>query len=650
MTKHTSRIAPIKIWISSLIVIYAGLITFGVSNSSLSFLSIDGASRPGLVFNSPQPVRSDEFLRSTPLALGELKGGSGVSKFDSQNSPIILEIRDGYANKIFTWTSPRYLFASGAKTFLNDESAFSAICWFPIFLLLVFLPLFLLKLGVTAEISILISVMVLLSTSSNWWSLWPAAILTWPIVGSYLAVTGLEKITLNPGKKGFFFGLFSILIGICFLLQSAFEYAPWAIPLNLFVLMLTLGYIKENSVLLKSGKRFLASFIVVLGLLLAVKIAVNRSAFSITLETVYPGARRFVSGGSGLEYLSGNLSWALQRQLPITSNQSELANSGLELLLLIFSFMPLVYLFRKTLGKNLALMYGALVLIPFFLWIIAPWPSSLVDLNPLRFISPDRIAQIIGLPSIVLFGLFATLFRKSHFQDGILERQIKRGLVCIALIPIFVLVIDSNKGFATLFNEGVIPPKYVWFGALFAVFSIYVALIAKNVWVAFTPLLMISFLNVYAVNPIVIGLGDLRNSSSAQLVNQLVESDQQLWASDNFWVDALLMSNGANLASGQQLSGPNAKAYELLDPKNEFIESWNRGASYVSFIWLDKGDTEISSPSADQIRIAIDPCSSDVSSLEIKWIVSSRPLSNDCSTFRGDVIWMGTTFYVYERI
>lgn len=650
MFKPSLTISRKASWVLSLTFLYGLLVGFGITSSSLSLLSTDGKSHPGLVLNSPQSVRSDEFIRSTPLTLAVLNDGSGISIFDSQNSYEMAEITNSNGSRLIRWSSPRFLLASSSQAFLSNERAFAAIWWFPLFILLVFLPLFLSKLGVTRQISILTTLLVLLSTSSNWWSSWPSAILAWPVAGAYLALSGLEAVTERRSKREIVCGIIFMILSCAFLLQSAFEYAPWSILVNVFVFTLTVAYIMESSTVLTLGKRYVFSYLFALALLLIAKVALNQSAFSITLATVYPGARRFLEGGSGLSIFSGNLSWALQEQLPAVSNQSELANSNIELLLVVFSFIPLLLIFRKSLGRNLPLIWGTLVLLPFLLWIIAPWPSAVSDFNPLRFMPPDRLVQIIGLPAIIVFGLFASYFRKSRLGNDTLELRFKRGLISLTLIPVFLLIMDSNKQFASLFSAEVIPPKLIWGCAVAAIFSIYCALIVHNAWLAFAPLLITSLLNVYSVNPIVVGLGDLRSSNSSMIIERLTSEDDLIWASDNFWVDALLMSNGAKLASGQQLSGPNAEAYQMIDPSNSSIDSWNRGASYVSFVWVDEQRAEVSSPSPDQIRIAVNPCSSTITSLGIGWIVSSRPLNFECVVSRDEFQWMGISFFVYERI
>jgi hypothetical protein len=649
MNKGPAQIPRRNSWVLGLLFIYGTLVAFGVSSSSLSNLSVSPSEKPGLLLNSPQAVRSDEFLRSTPLILADLNGGSGVSALDAQKSTDITVSSESFPSAVLKWSSPRYLLERGVKIALETDQAFAAIWWFPVFILLIFLPLFLRRIGVTPQISIVTTLLVVFSTSGSWWSLWPFAVLAWPIAGAFFAISGLELLTASRNKQAYVFGGISILVSFAFLLLAAFEYAPWSIPVNIFVFALALVHIGQNSTSSARGKAYLVGYVFALVSLLAGKVILSQSAISTALATVYPGARRSLVGGSWLNLFSGDLSWALQKQSPSVSNQSELATSHIELLLVVVSFIPVILIFKKILGRNLTLIWGTVVLLPFFMWTITPWPNAISEFNPLRFIPPDRIVQILGLPSIVLFGIFASFFRNSFIEDKEIEKRLKNSLLALILIPTLLLILDSNKGFAGLFAPEVVPPKFIWGLAIATVIAIYTSLMIRNVWVAYAPLLILSLLNIVWVNPIVVGLGDLQDSSSAKLVSSLNKQGDQLWASDSFWVDALLMSNGAELASGQQGSGPNRDAYMLLDPTSSSINSWNRGASYVSFIWLDAGKTEVSSPSPDQIRIAVNPCAKELSELEIRWIVSSRALDETCVTKRGELKWMGTDFVVYER-
>lgn len=647
--------SPIKLhyktpWIISAIVIYGFLITFGVSTSSLSVLSADAATSPGLVFNSPQQVRSDEFLRSTPLTLAEFTGGSGTSALDVSSSDYSDGVSESVFEEFISWSSPRLLLVSITKSTLNDGQAFSALWWFPVFTLLIFLPLYLIKIGVSGPISLITTLLILLSTSANWWSFWPIENLAPIVVGAYLAIVGIERLTARRRVSDLITGIACTYLSLVFLSQAVFQYVPWSWPLGLFFLALTAAYIVDNSKIMSKGKKYVFGYAFLLLTFLYVKLSISQAAISSSLATVYPGARRILDGGTSLNIFSGDLSWALQKEAPSISNQSELAISSIELFLVALSLLPGIFIFRRILGNNLPLLFGTVALLPFFLWMIAPWPSAFSEINPLRFFPPNRVAQIFGIPSIIVFGLLANFFRRSFLEDKAIELRAKKGVLYVALIPLFFIILNSNKNYASLFSSNVVPPKFIWGCAVAAIASIYFSLLIRNAWLAFAPMLILSLLNIVSVNPIVVGLGDLQNSSGAKIIQSLTYEDGNLWASDDIFVDALLMSNGAKLASGQQGTGPNIDRYRVLDPEDRSINSWNRGASYVSFIWLDDGITEVSSPGLDQIRIAVNPCAKEILYLGIKWVVSSRPLNNSCSISRGDFLWMGKTFYVYEKI
>ncbi len=70
-------------------------------------------------------------------------------------------------------------------------------------------------------------------------------------------------------------------------------------------------------------------------------------------------------------------------------------------------------------------------------------------------------------------------------------------------------------------------------------------------------------------------------------------------ASDDPFVSALLVANGAPSVTGWQISGPRQDAWRLLDPDGSDEELWNRGASYLRFTFDGAAGAEpvISTPS-----------------------------------------------------
>jgi hypothetical protein len=109
------------------------------------------------------------------------------------------------------------------------------------------------------------------------------------------------------------------------------------------------------------------------------------------------------------------------------------------------------------------------------------------------------------------------------------------------------------------------------------------------------------------------------------------------------------MANGLRSLSGQQWLGPNTEAWLVLDPDRRYEDSWNRGASYVSFRWAPPGArTEIHSPQQDQVVPVADPCAPALGRLGLRAIVSSNRLVSPCLVQLATFSFGGVTRRVYR--
>jgi hypothetical protein len=150
-----------------------------------------------------------------------------------------------------------------------------------------------------------------------------------------------------------------------------------------------------------------------------------------------------------------------------------------------------------------------------------------------------------------------------------------------------------------------------------------------------------------AVNPVVQGLDSLYKSNISKSIANV--RSNSLWASNNFAIDAILTANGKSQLSGQQLTGPNRKVWEIFDPQSKYKEFWNSGASYVGVQFVDSGeDVQISKPAKDLIQVILNPCSEVSKKLELRFIASTSDMKMGCLTkyypspidYQGNKVWI----------
>jgi hypothetical protein len=171
---------------------------------------------------------------------------------------------------------------------------------------------------------------------------------------------------------------------------------------------------------------------------------------------------------------------------------------------------------------------------------------------------------------------------------------------------------------------------------------------ANRSW-AMVPLLICAACVTGRVMPLQVGFSDLRDGKAAAAVNQVAAAAEGRWATDDIFVDALLMANAVPSLSGQQTAGPNVAAWQRLAPGQQAM--WNRGASYVVFHWQEDRDRPtLALPSPDMIDVSIDPCSDVLDRFDVRTIVSSGTLDkSSCLNLRSVIEFGGAPHYVYRR-
>jgi hypothetical protein len=156
---------------------------------------------------------------------------------------------------------------------------------------------------------------------------------------------------------------------------------------------------------------------------------------------------------------------------------------------------------------------------------------------------------------------------------------------------------------------------------------------------------------VVTVNPLIIGLGDLRDSPAAKrmsVVGQQARLDGTYWVTNSWKVDPLLIANGVPSLSGHQTSGPDSAAWHKLDPTGQSKNVWNRGASYLKFRFSQSETPRISlGDTQDQIVVSVDPCRLPALGFPLAGVISTTPLPNSCLKAQGTILWSGVVDFVY---
>ena len=405
------------------------LSVFGVTTSSMGIglLTEDTGPDGGVVVGQPRGIRSDEYIRLTPWRVGTLTGSAEDFKTPLTHDPfyaLVATPNDGIAEYVV------YLDAAAVDylgPILPDPFLFSLYWWLPTMIAVVALPRWLQMLGVRPKVSWLAALLVALSPAVAWWSMWSLRPLAWALVASLLLVHAVDRACARD-RLGVWPIVMAAVSGI-FLARTALAYFPWALPVGAAVLLPTVPFLLARERLRR--RMLLLGIAAGVGLAaVALVFLENWDAFVALANTVYPGDRRVTGAAVNPGIVFGAQHLGVLRDDPaiVGTNQSELATAYT--ILILPTAVLLAAISRKAWSyKHTQATAGALIAIlaVSFLWISVNIPQSIGAAIPgMNRVDPVRLAQIIGIPVVLLFSLRWTGSLDSRIH-GCLIRRDSRG-------------------------------------------------------------------------------------------------------------------------------------------------------------------------------------------------------------------------------
>ena len=620
------------------------LVALGVTTSSMGVLSASGtADTSNAIAGGPRIVRSDEYVRSTPLRLGIMHAhitGATWTQLDAGNA------RVGSTWRFSSNDSQALFLEDTMSAGIGGARGFAAAWWRPVVLGLLSVPAFLLLLGVRLTIGVPVTLVVALAADSAWWSYSPFEILGTVCAAGALLLFGTRRLATSgrEDRRRALVGVISVVAGAYVLARVPLLYPPWSLPV-----VATCGVVVVASVALDlrlaPARRWASVGVLAVSgaAALAMFWLAAHADLQVLASTVYPGSRRVSGAAESIGSVwGGPLMWRLPAlgDGAVGTNQSELATGWL--VLLIPSAWTVVAERRRWrsgtyLGAAVPVVAAALLV----LWASAPWPASLLHLNPLTLIPTERAPVAAALLAALAFAFSLELLASRA------PTQVTAATITALSAAVFVVVVAAG-GALQASALPALRPVDVWGTATVAALVLAVVLrFPGRLW-AVLPLVLVAALSTYRVNPGVQGVGDLWNSPAAKTVQDLGARDDGRWAADRFYIDSLLVANSVPTLSGQQSIGPNGAAWAALDPDGRFREIWNRGASFVTFDW-STGETSMSLSAPDSVHVSIDPCDKGLDTLGVHYVVVSANIVSPCLAPVLSFTWMAAPRFVYER-
>lgn len=625
---------PLRI---AVILLYVIVVVMGATTSSIGMPTLrqDPAHPLGLQIGNASPIRSDEYNAFSPIVLSIMAtGGAPTTSVLAAPADITHRYPSGGFFETLVFFDSTLL---RSAAFLPDAMVFAAHWWLPALLLFLFLPTWFSQIGAARRWGWLAALLIALSPAASWWTMMPIQLIAYTIAGSSLLLSAYKRFVLGQRLVP---ALQSLVSGILLAGLPSF-YIPWSLVLGLPVLSATAAWVLAAKGQWKPKLLALASAGLVAMVFAAGVLWENRAGLSALLNTVYPGSRRSAGAAQPFGMLFGAPALGAMQDVaaPVGINQSELSTA----FTVTFVWAALLALLIRNMGKfrdnTVIFVIGGFALL-WLTWCTINFGEQGSSIPLLNYVLPARAAQVCGILASILVCLLL-----DRLPSNVGWRGPAVAAASCALVTGYAASILQQTYLPTM------PRSMILVSSLAVGVCVFVTTkFPSKVW----PLVLTSALAalpVLGANPLIFGLGDLRDSETATYLRtegKQAAASGGVWASDFAPFDTVMTANGVPSLSGLQRSGPNTEAWEKLDPQSRHADAWNRGGGFVRFEWTVGQPIDFGIPAADTTLVRVDPCD-----LKNRWpglqgIASSNRLDAPCLVPERTLTWSGKEFSVYK--
>lgn len=611
----------------------------GITQSSIGApeLRSDPAAPAGIMLGEARSSRADEFLTASPLALGVTATGQSED-LNPLTAPM------AFLNSVPSGPATSLLFIDGTALklgpWLPDSVLFAARFWLGTLLLLLAAPAWFHSLTGSRWIGWFAAALVLFSPANAWWSNTHANLFGFALAGA----VALQRSSSHAADTRWWRAGAWAVAGAIFLVRTPLLYPPWAVVVVPVVLLGTVAALLTSATSASTRRRVAGSVVAVGALTVAFLAAIyleNRDAVTAVGGTVYPGSRVLTGGANAFQsfFGSGNLGVLADGVEVLGSNASEIS-SGFTVALVLAVLLLARGVTWLIPGQRWAVVSMLAMTAFWLLWSTVDFGTLGSRIPLVNQVPPARSTQIIGHLGVLLLCLLLPAVRR-------------RGAMSWSLMAAGTTALVSAYA-GSLMRLQTIPELSVgaiWAAALGLGVTVFALTCRPRHVVGYALGGVLALSLVWDVNPVLVGLGDLRGTPVADQMSEagaVAREEGGVWASDHYSTDSLMMATGVPAFSGRQMSGPDPDVWSRLDPGSAHEEVWNRGGSYIWFSWSRRKELEWSNPSPDVIAISGSPCVVADRLPRLTTVVSRRELDLDCLRPESQFAWGGEPRWVYS--
>lgn len=612
------------------VVIFAGLVAFQLSGSSVAVLDKQYSQDPGLIVGKPRSIRSDEFLYTTPLQISQARTGFPNQKWiglSDVQTPVVSTLATNQYIEIFRPYNWGY--------HLFGPSFGLAWSWW-MSIVLSILGLYFLAVSVRAG-PLLASAVALIGTFNPYTGWWTSTQPNITIAGGAFAAAFV--IWAVRAKR--WWAVLLCAVGAAYALACAFFglYPPWSVSVSFVAALAALGVMLDERT---SWKRILliGGYLIPMLIISVVPWAkLNSDGLAAIANTDYPGRRMSDAGEFSLWTLldaPANVWFSLRKTVNFDgSNLSEASSVWFPLLVIVVGVVVALVAGSKRWAVALTAAATGFVLV----WAVVPIPSIIGHLLGFGFVPGKRAPLALGFGAVLIL-LFVALALKG------------RRLAVWSWVLLGVAVVGSILGsFAVIAGlpiRGATPNLAVFvLGAV--VLALGFGLLMFNRWrvVATVGLVGYCLVSYGLINPLYQGIGPLADGGVTDVAQTMPPGTKVAFIGRNATVRAQLSASQMQLMSGLT-PYPDAELMEVVAPGQR--KQWN---SYTSYFWVlnpDLSHAVIRRGQIDSAVIQLDPCAESSKAIGVQWYVTPEQLNLTCLRYEFSSSHQNRSFNWYRVV
>lgn len=601
---------------------------------------------PRLVFGQPRGIRSDEWAVTTPVLQSQA----------SQHFPVVNRVLGGGVNVSFVYDVPfrdwPMIFRPQMLGFwfLDVERAFSLRWW---------LPPAVLVLSAYALVQQLLPGHLLLAASigpglvlapfTQWW--FTAAI--GPLAWSVAALASWVWLVRSERRRALI--LRTALLAYALTSLAFFAYPPFVLPAGLVLGAWMLGHLDLRRH--THGWRDAAHRGVALvlsasaaGIAIFAFLKSRSDVVQQLTDTVYPGNRSVPAGGFSVRrLLLGQLSMNLQNAAVETTpgaldgfggNQCEASTFVMVGALAVLAHAWLLWRARRMRqvpnGVVIALL---LILAAFLADLLLPAATPLAQLLSLDVVPHERLTLGLGLVSTLLIIAAAWEFDR-------LELRPPTSLAVVTWLGVAVLLVTVGLGVHAS-NPLLAGP--LWLVLLTSTITAGLAALvaSRRAGAAAAGLLAVNLASSFGVNPLYLGLLDLRKTEVGEAIRAAESAQAGGWLALGSFTLAPHLIQSLVPTYSPPMAYPVDSFWRDLDPDGVYVDAYNRYAHVV--FTEDQAGALVQNPSPDVASVRFEACGY-FAQKRIAHVLATQPARSRCLALRQAVQLPAGTFLVYDVV